>query len=269
MLRYFNFLQASLGGHLPSRHCQNKLLVHSLALRTLYLRNLKKEKALPMPDSFDPQIATATLSRADKKLAKLIRAAGPCTLEPEKLRSPFDALCRAIIYQQLSGKAAATIFGRVKALFPRRRRLHPQDLLDIPPEEIREAGASRAKVLALKDLAAKTLDGTVPNIRRLEQMEDEEILARLLTVRGVGPWTVEMLLMFRLGRPDVLPTTDLGVRKGFMLTYGLAEMPSPAEMNAQAERWRPYRSIASWYMWRAVDLHRATAESPFTSKQKK
>ena len=218
-----------------------------------------------MPDSFDPKTATAKLRRADKHLAKVIRLSGPCTLEPEKLRSPFDALCRAIIYQQLSGKAAATIFGRVKALFPRRRYLHPQDLIEIEEELLRGAGASRNKVLALKDLAAKTLDGTVPSIAKLNKMEDAEILERLVSVRGVGPWTVEMLLMFRLGRPDVLPTTDLGVRKGFMLTYGLKEMPAPAEMIEQAEKWRPYRSIGSWYMWRAVELHQTATESPFTS----
>lgn len=210
-----------------------------------------------MPLPFDLAEATQKLSKADKHLAKLIRRAGPCTLDPEMLRSPFDALARAIVYQQLSGKAAATIFGRVHALFPRRRRLHPADLVQVDEQLLRSAGVSRAKALALKDLAAKTLDGTVPSIARLHKMNDTEILTRLVAVRGIGPWTVEMLLMFRLGRPDVLPTSDLGVRKGFMLTYGLEEMPGAAYMLEHAERWRPYRSIASWYMWRAVDLHRA------------
>jgi len=210
-----------------------------------------------MPLPFDPLEATAALSKADKHLAKLIRKAGPCTLEPESLRSPFDALARSIIYQQLSGKAAATIFRRVQELFPRRRRLHPDDLVQIDEQLLRSAGCSRAKAVALKDLAAKTLDGTVPSIARLHKMDDAEIQSRLVAVRGIGPWTVEMLLMFRLGRPDVLPTSDLGVRKGFMLTYGLSEMPAAAHMIEHAERWRPYRSIASWYMWRAVDLHRA------------
>lgn len=210
-----------------------------------------------MPFSFDVTQATQTLSKADKLLAKLIRQAGPCTLDPETLRSPFDALARAIIYQQLSGKAAATIFGRVQALFPRRRRLHPEDLVQVDEQLLRTAGCSRAKALAIKDLAAKTLDGTVPSMAKLQKMDDAEILSRLVAVRGIGPWTVEMLLMFRLGRPDVLPATDLGVRKGFMLTYGLSEMPAAAHLLEHAERWRPYRSIASWYMWRAVDLHRA------------
>jgi DNA-3-methyladenine glycosylase II len=210
-----------------------------------------------MPLSFDLADATQKLSKSDKQLAKLIRRAGPCTLDPETLRSPFEALARAIIYQQLSGKAAATILGRVHALFPRRRKLNPTDLMEVDEQLLRAAGCSRAKALALKDLAAKTLDGTVPSIARLQKMDDAEILSRLVAVRGIGPWTVEMLLMFRLGRPDVLPTSDLGVRKGFMLTYGLEEMPGPAHINEHAERWRPYRSIASWYMWRAVDLHRA------------
>jgi DNA-3-methyladenine glycosylase II len=213
-----------------------------------------------MPLPFDSDEAIQLLSKADEQLAKLIRRAGPCTLDPETLRSPFDALARAIVYQQLSGKAAATIFGRVQALFPRRRRLHPDDLVNVDEQLLRSAGCSRAKALSLKDLAAKTLDGTVPSIARLHKMDDAEIVSRLVAVRGVGPWTVEMLLMFRLGRPDVLPTSDLGVRKGFMLTYGLSEMPGAGPMLERGERWRPYRSIASWYMWRAVDLHRAAIQ---------
>jgi DNA-3-methyladenine glycosylase II len=215
-----------------------------------------------MPKLLDPIEDTAALAKADKSLGKLIRRVGPCSLQPENLRSPFHALARAIIYQQLSGKAAATIFGRIEELFPRRRKLHPEDIVEIDDQRLRSAGASRNKVLALKDLAAKTLDGTVPSLARMQRMEDEEILSRLVAVRGIGPWTVEMLLIFRLGRADVFPVSDLGVRKGFMLTYRLEELPSPTEMIERGERWRPYRSIASWYLWRAVDLHLQDKKQP-------
>jgi DNA-3-methyladenine glycosylase II len=171
------------------------------------------------------------------------------------MQSPFQALLRAIVYQQLSGKAAATIFGRVKALYPGRHGLRPAAILETPDEVLRAAGMSRAKTAAVKDLAAKTLDGTVPAVAKLHRMDDAEILSRLVGVRGIGPWTVEMLLMFRLGRPDVLPVSDLGVRRGFMLTYETGEMPHAKHLLDHAECWRPYRSVASWYLWRAVDLH--------------
>jgi DNA-3-methyladenine glycosylase II len=207
--------------------------------------------------TFDPEEAVETLSRADRKLAKVIRRAGPCTMRPEKMHSPFQALLRAIVYQQLNGKAASTILGRVHALHPKRRVLKPEDILSTTEARLRTAGLSRAKVVALKDLAAKTLDGTVPTLARLKKMSDEEIISRLVQVRGIGPWSVEMLLMFRLGRPDILPVSDFGVRSGFMLTYGTAELPTAKELLAHGERWRPYRSVASWYMWRAVDLSRA------------
>ena len=172
------------------------------------------------------------------------------------MQSPFQALLRAIVYQQLTGKAAATILGRVFDLHPGRGALAPADLLGTSDARLRGAGLSRAKVAAVKDLAARTLDGTVPTLARLKRMSDEEILSRLVEVRGVGPWTVEMLLIFRLGRPDVLPTSDFGVRKGFMLTYRKRELPAAKELLAHGERWRPFRSVASWYMWRAVDLSR-------------
>jgi len=205
---------------------------------------------------FDPAAATAALCLADKRLARVIERAGPFTLRPEKMQSPFQALLRAIVYQQLSGKAAATIYSRVQAVFPGRNGLNPQAIVEVADELLRGAGMSRAKVAAVKDLAAKTLDGTVPNLPKLRKMDDEEILARLVSVRGIGRWTVEMLLMFRLGRPDVLPIGDLGVRRGFMLTYRKPAMPPPGELATYGQRWRPYRSVASWYLWRAVDLHR-------------
>ena len=211
-----------------------------------------------MSSPWDLPEVVAALSR-DKRLAKLIRQAGPCTMQPEKMHSSFHALARAIVYQQLSGKAAETIFRRVAALYPKRKYLKPDDIAGTPDEAMRAAGMSRAKVAAIKDLAAKALDGTVPSVARLQKMNDADILSHLMQVRGIGPWTVEMLLMFRLARPDVLPVSDLGVRRGFMLTYGKPEMPAPAELLEHGERWRPYRSIASWYLWRAVDLERQTA----------
>ncbi len=209
--------------------------------------------------TFNPEEAVAALCRADRALARVIKKAGPFTHRPEKLQSPFQALLRAIVYQQLSGKAAATILTRVKDLYPARAGLKADAILRTSDEELRSAGLSRGKVLALKDLAAKTLDGTVPTLGRLKKMDDHEIISRLVEVRGIGPWTVEMLLIFRLGRPDILPTSDFGVRKGFMLTYGTKDLPTPTELLAHGERWRPYRSVASWYLWRAVDLSRATA----------
>ena len=193
------------------------------------------------------------LTNVDRRLARVIELAGPFTMRPQKLQSPFQALLRAIVYQQLSGKAAATILGRVAALFPNRGGVRPAPKLEAREDLLRQAGMSRAKVLAVKDLAAKTLDGTVPTLARLRNMADEEIIERLTSVRGIGPWTVEMLLIFRLGRPDVLPVADLGVRRGFMLTYAKREMPKPGDVLRFGERWRPYRSVASWYMWRAVE----------------
>jgi len=193
------------------------------------------------------------LSRADKVLGKLIRKVGPCTLKPHSRRSPFAALVQSVAYQQLNGTAAATILGRVKALFPHRRFPTPEDLVSMPDERLRSAGLSRAKTAAVKAIAARTLDGTVPTSRAARKMSNEEILQRLTELRGVGPWTVDMLLIFTLGRADVLPSTDFGVRKGFALTYGRKELPKPKELQEFGEKWRPYRTTAAWYLWRAVD----------------
>jgi DNA-3-methyladenine glycosylase II len=208
--------------------------------------------------AFDPHKAVRRLRRVDPRLREVIKQSGPFTHRPQKMQSPFQALFRAIVYQQLSGKAAATIMGRVMDNYPA-RSFKPAAVLATPDKVLRTAGMSGAKVLAVKDLAAKTLDRTVPGLARLAKMDDDEIVDRLTQVRGIGVWTVEMLLMFRLGRGDVLPVADLGVRKGFMLTYGLRELPAPQQMLDHGECWRPYRSVASWYMWRAVDL--ANAES--------
>lgn len=194
------------------------------------------------------------LSCADKVLAGLIRKVGPCTLKPKNHRTPFHTLVRSVAYQQLNGAAAATILARVVALYPGRRFPRPEDLLETSDERLRGAGLSRAKIAAIKDIAAKTLEGVVPKSEAIRRMSNEEIMERLTVVRGVGPWTVEMLLIFTLGRTDVLPTTDYGVRKGFALTYGRAELPKPKELLEFGERWRPHRTTAAWYFWRALEL---------------
>lgn len=198
--------------------------------------------------------AITHLSRADKTLARLIRKVGPCRLAPETRRAPFQALVRSVTFQQLNGKAAETIFGRVLGLFPGSKFPSPEDLLGMSDEKLRAAGLSRNKTAAVKDIAANTISGVVPDSRAIRKLSNEAILERLTSVRGVGPWTVEMLLMFTLGREDVLPVTDFGVRKGFALTYGLKDLPSPKELLAHGEKWRPHRTTASWYLWRAVDL---------------
>lgn len=194
------------------------------------------------------------LRRTDKILGGLIAKVGPCRLKPRVRRSPFETLVRSVVYQQLNGTAAATILGRVKALYPGRRFPRPQDLLGTPDDRLRAAGLSRAKTAAVKDIAAKTLSGVVPTSAAIRQMTNEEILERLTSLRGVGPWTVEMLLIFTLGRPDVLPVTDYGVRKGFALVYGWKELPKPKELLEFGERWKPHRSTAAWYFWRALEL---------------
>ena len=186
-------------------------------------------------------------------MAELIARSRRYNITPAISVRPFDALAESIAYQQLNGKAAATIFARVRALYPKRKWLDPKQLLATPDETLRAAGLSRAKTAALKDLAAKTIDGTVPSGRALVRMTDDEIITRLTTVRGIGRWTVEMLLLFDLGRPDVWPVDDYGVRKGFAKTFGRRELPSPKQLMKFGEKWRPYRSVAAWYFWRALD----------------
>jgi DNA-3-methyladenine glycosylase II len=207
--------------------------------------------------TYDPELACRHLSEADPRLGELIARAGVFTMRPEPTQSLFAALVESIVYQQLSGKAAASILGRVVALYRPRRFPRPRDILDTPPERLRAAGLSAAKTAAVRDLAARTIDGTVPSMARVRRMSDEEIIMRLTAVRGVGRWTVEMLLLFRLGRPDVLPLADLGVRKGFARAFSRRVLRDPLVLSRRAERWRPYRSVASWYLWRALDLERA------------
>ncbi|MEO5956778.1 MAG: DNA-3-methyladenine glycosylase 2 family protein [Nitrospiraceae bacterium] len=193
------------------------------------------------------------LARVDPVMRRLIREMGPFTLTPRARRSPFESLTRAIANQQLHEKAADSILRRFVALFPARRFPQPADLLTMNEQAIRGAGFSRAKVAALRDLAAKTLDGTVPTGRVIKRLEDDAIVERLVAVRGVGRWTVEMLLIFQLGRPDVLPVDDFGVRNGFRIAYDRRAMPTPTEVLRYGECWRPYRTAAAWYLWRAAD----------------
>lgn len=202
---------------------------------------------------YDPEEAIQVLSKADKKLGKLIQQVGGVTISTPTRLNPFEALLRSIVYQQLSGKAASTIHGRVRALFSG-RSIKPEEVIAIPEETLRGAGMSRAKIAAVKDLAQKTVEGLVPTGAKLRKMSDETIIERLTQVRGIGEWTVQMVLMFQLGRPDVLPVKDLGVRKGFMLTYDLNEMPTEKDLLEYCDCWKPFRSVGSWYMWRAVDL---------------
>jgi len=222
---------------------------------------------------YDPEEALAHLHAADPKLGALIDRAGEFGLKLGHTGTPFTSLLESILYQQLHGKAAATIHKRVLLIYAggtvdsEHGDLHPQALLDTPDEILRAAGVSGNKVKALKDLAARTLDGTVPTHKRILKMPDTEIIERLSEVRGIGTWTVEMLLIFRLGRPDILPVTDYGVRKGFALTFqrvpksraiAAADLPKPEVMLKRAKRWAPFRSVASWYLWRACDLDAAS-----------
>ena len=204
----------------------------------------------PVP-CFDLDAATKHLAGRDERLKRLIDETIPFQMDQDPIQSPYEALLEAIAYQSISGKAAATIFARVKALSATGRAPTPQEMLKIRKPALRKAGLSGAKVLAMKDLARKTIDGVVPTLEQAEKLSDEELIERLVSVRGIGAWTVEMFLIFRLGRPDVLPIHDLGIKKGWSVTYGKKHMPKPKELLAFGERWRPYRTVASWYMWRA------------------
>ncbi len=222
-------------------------------LTDLKMANRKIERQEHEGFCYDPDEARRHLVAVDSKLAPWIKRV-PFEMKIRAIHNPFESLARNIIYQQLHGNAAAAIHQRMLDLFGhRRRRLTPRDILDAPEEALRGAGLSAAKTAAIKDLAVKTLDGTVPTLARLRRMEDEVIIERLTTVRGIGRWTVEMLLIFRLGRPDVLPVGDFAVRKGFQVAYRLKEQPKPKELLTHGELWRPFRSVASWYLWRASE----------------
>lgn len=219
---------------------------------------------------FDPEAALAHLRGADPKLAKLIEKVGPFRMRLKQTPSVFGALVEAIVYQQLTGKAAATIHSRLCALFPR-ARLGPsaEQILRATEDQLRGAGLSRAKTASLKDLAAKAKAHVVPTPREAHSMSDEELIERLTEVRGIGRWTVEMLLMFRLGRPDVLPVDDYGIRKGFGVAFGYGdELPSKQDVTERGERWKPYRTVASWYLWRAAEnAKRQTKAAPQNNRK--
>jgi methylated-DNA-[protein]-cysteine S-methyltransferase len=212
------------------------------------------EAARPAAHPYNVRAALKHL-RSDTQLAALIDRIGAFAMEINLTHDLFMALARAIVYQQLHGKAAATIFKRVGDLFPRsgEGRFTAKDIMRCADDKLRGAGLSQNKMLALRDLAAKTLDGTLPDLQALHALDDETIIERLSSVRGIGRWTVEMLLIFHLGRPDVLPVDDFGVRKGYMLTFKLRDMPTPKQLIKFGEHWAPYRSVASWYLWRAAD----------------
>lgn len=212
---------------------------------------------------YDKKEAVRHLSSADARLRALIERVGPCGLRPQAEYTMFYSLLRSILYQQLAGSAAAAILGRVNGLFApptsgepagEDRLVCPEHIVEASDELLRSAGVSRNKVAALRDLAAKTLDGTVPSLARARRMTEEELIRRLTQVRGIGQWTVEMLLIFRLGRPDILPLDDYGVRKGYKVAFRTPEIPTKKILLSRGERWRPYRSVASWYLWRAAEL---------------
>jgi len=209
--------------------------------------------SLYLRSAMDSERAHQLLSATSPRMVELIARSRRYNITPAVSIRPFDALAESIAYQQLSGKAAATIFGRVRALYPKAKWLDPEKVLATADEKLRAAGLSRAKTAAIKDLAAKTIDGAVPSGRALLRMSDDEIIARLTQVRGIGRWTVEMLLLFDLGRPDVWPVDDYGVRKGFAKTFGKRKLPTPKQLMKIGEKWRPYRSVAAWYFWRALD----------------
>ena len=207
---------------------------------------------------FDVEAAYDHLSRRDRRLGAWMKRLGPLPAEP-RWRKPFDpvdALARAILFQQLSGKAASTIVGRAEAAIGS-TRLHHDTLGRIDDAALRACGVSGNKTLALRDLAARESRGEIPDLRRMATMHQDEIVAALVPVRGIGRWTVEMMLMFRLGRADVLPIDDLGIRKGAQRIDGLDAMPTPKALAERGERWGPYRTYASFYLWRIADMPNA------------
>jgi DNA-3-methyladenine glycosylase II len=203
---------------------------------------------------FNARKAVRHLIAADPELAPIIDRVGPYRLELKHSRSLFGALAEAIVYQQLSNKAAATIYGRVEALFPRARNgFTPRHILKADGEALRGCGLSRAKVLAVQDLARRVHGGELPTIDEAHGLADAELVERLVTVRGIGRWSAEMFLMFRLGRPDVLPLDDYSLRKAYARAFGKRTLPSARTLERHGEKWRPYRTVASWYLWRTLE----------------
>jgi DNA-3-methyladenine glycosylase II len=203
---------------------------------------------------FDTDAAFAQLQRRDRKLGAWMRRLGPIAPDPRwrKQFDPVDALARAILYQQLSGKAASTIVGRVEAAIES-DRFHCDTLARIDDAGLRACGVSGNKTLALRDLALRESRGQIPTLRQMSTLDEDAIVAALVPIRGIGRWTVEMMLMFRLGRPDVLPVDDLGIRKGVQIVDKADAMPTPKALVERGQRWAPYRTYASLYLWRIAD----------------
>jgi DNA-3-methyladenine glycosylase II len=208
------------------------------------------------PYPFDHLAAVRQLRAGDAAMAALIGRVGRFQLALERHPRPLDSLLTAIVYQQLHATAAAAILARLRDQIGGGRYPSPPRILAASDEALRATGLSRQKIAAVRDLAEKAAAGVIPAWSKLERLEDEAIIERLTTVRGIGPWTVQMLLMFRLGRPDVLPIHDYGVQQGYQLAYGTSRLPTPRELAAAGEAWRPWRSVASWYLWQAVRLAR-------------
>jgi 3-methyladenine DNA glycosylase/8-oxoguanine DNA glycosylase len=204
--------------------------------------------------AFDPRKAARHLKSADPALGEIMARIGPFAMELKSSRSLFGALAEAIVYQQLSNKAAATIYGRVEALFPRAKDgFTPRHILKASDESLRGCGLSRAKVLAVQDLARRVHGGELPTLEQAQALGDEELIERLVAVRGIGRWSAEMFLMFRLGRPDVLPLDDYSLRKAYAKAFAKRALPTPQALARHGEKWRPYRTVASWYLWRTLE----------------
>ena len=194
------------------------------------------------------------LSTADAALGSLIAQVGPCLLKPDMARSPFQGLIQAVAHQQLNGKAAKTILGRFIALFPHTKFPSPEEVQHMDLRKITGVGFSRAKASYVKDIARGALEGLVPGRKEIEGLTDEEIFERLTQIKGIGRWSVEMFLIFGLGRPDVLPIHDYGIQQGFALAFKKRKLPKPEHLLKHGERWRPYRTTAAWYLWRALEV---------------
>lgn len=217
------------------------------------------------PPSYDVAAGVEHLRLSHPKMATLIDRVGPCTLTTHTL-PPFEALIQSIVYQQLTGRAAETILGRVLAIYAPKRFPTPEDVLATEDPNLRAAGLSRAKVAAIKSLAQHFLDGTIPTRAQALRLNNDELIKRLTQVRGVGRWTVEMFLIFGLSRPDVWPVLDFGVRKGLGRTFGKRGVPTPKQATPFARKFTPYGSLAAWYFWRACEIKGDTRPKPATSQ---
>jgi DNA-3-methyladenine glycosylase II len=225
------------------------MVMRRLSATPIMTDNIAPTLTLP----FDLDEAVKHLCACDEQLKKLIAELRPFEIDLHNTHSPYDVLVRAICYQSITRKAASTIYGRIKALGENGHPPTPEKMLKMPVAKLRKAGLSAAKAASMKDLAKKAVAGIVPTHEEALRLSDQELVERLISVRGIGAWTVEMFLIFRLGRPDVLPIHDLGVKKGWSVVYGKKHMPTPKELLKFGERWRPYRTVASWYMWRAFE----------------